>query len=289
MWMLCFNFRTPFIVFDTDKRTLTKLVLSSAAHLDGVCYLTGNSTTLEGNAFAIAVDNQIQVFSGTGTLLFNLPRMFPVSAYPDIEAAVNPRGSRYYFWYAKDDGIPSIAWSPSRLVTVASNGHILQKTDVPALVPARVQTGTPAVTGLLMPPALLLTYISNAGILNSLRYPGAEDTWRSLRQDKGLPGVLLLSLLSGLPAAVLAWLISRRCGDTRRGQIAWAFGVFWLGGYGVLLLLALRAWPARVTCPNCGRLRVVDRTECEHCGAQFARPRRDGTEIFDEVERAGVR
>ncbi len=112
----------------------------------------------------------------------------------------------------------------------------------------------------------------------------AKQQWDNLRRDPALPGLLAVSVLSGLVAALLAWFISRRCGDGRRGQFAWAFGVFWLGGYGVLLLLALRAWPARVLCPNCGRLRVVDRETCEHCGAAFARPPRDGTEIFDGEE-----
>ena len=96
---------------------------------------------------------------------------------------------------------------------------------------------------------------------------------------------LLLSLLTGLIAAALSWPITRRLGDNRRGQIAWAFGIFWLGWYGVLLLLALRPWPARIPCPNCNRLRVVDRESCEHCGAVWARPLRDGTEIFDTASR----
>jgi hypothetical protein len=54
------------------------------------------------------------------------------------------------------------------------------------------------------------------------------------------------------------------------------------GPIGVLLMLALREWPARIACPGCHKPRVATRNTCEHCGAPHARPRTDGTEIFQE-------
>jgi hypothetical protein len=145
----------------------------------------------------------------------------------------------------------------------------------------------PTATGPLMPPGFVVAYTSLLGISSASGSIDAKQQWESLHPGTALLGLLALSVLFGLVAALLAWLISRRCGDGRRGQFAWAFGVFWLGGYGVLLMLALRAWSARVPCPNCGRLRVVNRATCEHCGAQFAQPMRDGTEIFDDREAVG--
>ena len=53
---------------------------------------------------------------------------------------------------------------------------------------------------------------------------------------------------------------------------------------GFLAFLSLQEWPAREPCPNCQRLRNVDREKCEHCGAGFAPPETKGTEIFERVE-----
>jgi predicted amidophosphoribosyltransferase len=56
--------------------------------------------------------------------------------------------------------------------------------------------------------------------------------------------------------------------------------VFLLGIAGLLTLLCAQEWPARVACPNCKKLRAVDRELCEHCQAPFPPPEKNGTEIF---------
>jgi hypothetical protein len=52
---------------------------------------------------------------------------------------------------------------------------------------------------------------------------------------------------------------------------------------GLLLMLALQEWPARILCPKCRKPRVVTRDTCEHCGAAHAMPEPDGTEIFEQT------
>jgi len=273
--------------FDTNNEAVTQLWPSSAdpaaAHLEGACYLTQEvkNGTRSADAYAVAADNRIQVFSGDGTRLFAIPRSYPASAYPFIEAAMNPDTNRFYFWYApKDDGFPSAGWAPAKIVTVTSRGKAVQTASLPALTAPPHEGIGPAAFGVLLPPGSIVSYRAE-GILRAAGDHVAKDVWSRTVHDAGLLKLLAFSALAGLVAALLAWRISRRCGDSRREQIGWALGVFCLGGYGVLLLLALRAWPARVPCPNCGRLRVVDRATCEHCGAVFARPRQDGTEIFE--------
>ena len=49
---------------------------------------------------------------------------------------------------------------------------------------------------------------------------------------------------------------------------------------GLLAFLSVQELPAREACPNCKKLRVVDRAQCEHCGAGFAPPEKTGTEVF---------
>jgi ribosomal protein L37AE/L43A len=47
--------------------------------------------------------------------------------------------------------------------------------------------------------------------------------------------------------------------------------------------LSVQEWPALESCPNCKKLRVVDREHCEHCGADFAPPEKNGTEVFESL------
>ena len=48
-----------------------------------------------------------------------------------------------------------------------------------------------------------------------------------------------------------------------------------------MLMLVALDWPARVSCPSCGKPRRVDRERCERCGTPHALPAADGTEVFE--------
>lgn len=248
--------------------------------------LSGESD--EAQVLIVAAGNQLTAFTGrafgalqTPPKLFTISLDFDLKTFSNIQVAMTPDGSRFFFWYGRWSGT-----TPGRLVTVASDGRVLKTKMLPAITNARpAMSFAQASPAVIVPPALLAATSLYAKIGHALGWPSADGFWNTLT---GLGPLAIFSALGGLLPALLAGLVSRRLGDGRRGQIAWILGVFGLGIYGVLLLLALRAWPARVPCPNCGRLRVVDREECEHCGAAFARPRPDGTEIFDAGERAAV-
>ena len=254
------------------------------APLDGFCTLTASDDAKSSrDAVLLAAGHRFHVLTGAGRPLFTTPYAPGAASRPFITVSTVPGLTRFFFWYSAD-GIGDSS-SASQVVTVSSTGQVLKTVTLPALqsppfrTPDAVGLLVPAV-GLLVPPA---GDVYGLGIALRDRWFGDEQQrkhWNPLAQDVTL-GDLLVSALTGLVSAVLALLISRRLGDGRRGQIAWGLGTFWLGGCGVLLLLALRAWPARIPCPNCGRLRVVDNEACEHCGAAWARPHRDGTEIFD--------
>jgi hypothetical protein len=246
-----------------------------------------NSNADQNAAFFVADNRQITVYSWivdsanskSPRRLFTTP--LPLGGKVDVQVATADL-SRFFFWY--QDRRPVGA---DKVVTVGADGHVLKTETFPpsgqrwASVPEKPRSLADNAVFLAFPPAVIPSVAVYATVCSALG-------WSSAKSVQGSPidywRVFLISCLSGFLAALAGWLISRRCGDGRRGQIAWAFGVFWLGGYGVLLLLALRAWPARVPCPNCGRRRVVDHAACEHCGAPFARPVRDGTEIFDVPE-----
>jgi hypothetical protein len=88
------------------------------------------------------------------------------------------------------------------------------------------------------------------------------------------------SLIPVILCAIVGWGLGRRYSFSARAQVGW--GVFHLlfGLPGLLAFLSVQEWPARELCPGCKKLRVVDREKCPHCGADFAPPEKNGTEIF---------
>ena len=254
--------RHALYAYDTVARTIRVLQEShSAAGIEGL-------TWVPSAGLIVSADGLLTVYSGN-KVRFTVPAFAAPNTYA-VQVAVPPGGSPFYFRYyqAAGPGGPAL-----HLVTVGTDGRVLGARALRE--PPSSNPGLPrlslraALAMLLVPPALIVP-------------AAASIPWGSDVKQFVLLG--LLSVFMGLLSAGLAGRISRRLGDTKRTQFAWAFGVFWLGLYGVLMLLALREWPARVPCPNCGRRRVVTREACEHCGAAFDRPARDGTEIFDGAE-----
>jgi hypothetical protein len=96
-------------------------------------------------------------------------------------------------------------------------------------------------------------------------------------------GFVTLMLISTSISGLVCFLLSRRYAFARMASVGWAVCGLLAGPIGLLLLLALQEWPARIVCPKCHRLRVVTREGCEHCGAAQAVPVPDGTEIFERT------
>ena len=84
--------------------------------------------------------------------------------------------------------------------------------------------------------------------------------------------------------ALAVFVLARRYAFGWRAVIWWTVGGLLLGPAGLLTLLALREWPARITCESCGRKRLVDRASCEHCGEAFPPCKPTGIEIFDSIK-----
>jgi hypothetical protein len=96
-------------------------------------------------------------------------------------------------------------------------------------------------------------------------------------------GFASLMFVSSAISGLICFLLSRRYACARMACIGWAVCGLLAGPSGLLLLLAVQEWPARIECPKCHRLRVVTRESCEHCGAAHAVPVPDGTEIFERT------
>lgn len=284
---------------DLDNRHVKPLItVTDSEHIDRVSsvYTPGVSVPSKsgtnGTLFAVQTNTQTRVLSVTGKPLFAVPHFLDAAHwYQQYQVMRLPHAPRYFFWYDRSQYAPRSMRGklPQFIVETDAQGRELKRDTLPPL-PERQFPETPLAgpsEGVLLPPGAVAAFYAmvyhyrNAPQNNDFAdvmgdaartYPRFRGTYEHL---------FAVSAACGLLAALLALLIGRRCAWSRAGRIVWAIAAFWLGLYGVLLVLALDAWPARERCPNCGRRRVVTRTACEHCGAGFAIPPPDGTEIFD--------
>jgi hypothetical protein len=96
-----------------------------------------------------------------------------------------------------------------------------------------------------------------------------------------------LSLIPTVLGALAGWFLGRRLHSRLRDQAGWAAFNLVFGIPGLLAFLSVQEWPAKERCPQCKKLRRVDREHCEFCGGEFAPPAVNGTEIFEPAAAAG--
>ena len=164
---------------------------------------------------------------------------------------------------------------PAASYAKALFGQVTPMTEAASLVgatrylrsEARLQGGTRK--------PVLLSYLENS----KYDIPGTSPD--EVTPGGLVPGYIALILLSAVACALGCILLARRSAFSRARSIGWAVLGFLYGWVGLVLMLVLQEWPARVACPKCRKLRVVTRDTCEHCGAAHAAPAPDGTEIFE--------
>jgi hypothetical protein len=92
-----------------------------------------------------------------------------------------------------------------------------------------------------------------------------------------------LVLLAAVCSAIACYLRPRHWAFSHARRVSWGLCGMLLGPIGLLLMIVLLQWPARVACPKCRKPRVVTREACEHCGAAHGCPSPDGTEVFEQL------
>jgi 4-hydroxy-3-methylbut-2-en-1-yl diphosphate synthase IspG/GcpE len=206
----------------------------------------------------------------SGKEVFSAPLAYPYTEYW-IEAARLEGPTRYVLWYR-----PTARWGvdtetlPSHLVSYAADGRELARQTVPPL-PLEIPLSR-AVYGLVTPTAGALAVLGIYYLATGLGPIGSTALILTF-------GALML--FSALAAAAACGVLARRYAFSHAAAAGWTSTGLLFGPAGLLLMLAVQQWPARVACPACCRLRVVDREQCEHCGALHTAPAPDGTEIFE--------
>jgi hypothetical protein len=267
----------------------------------------------------VGTDRAVYAVNEAGSRVFTAPLAYDPETYPVKQVGRLDNPERFWVWYQ-----PAWYLGVERLETMSDHVVIYDRAgrEVPPRQDVPPRPGGPrdirpstlvaeaspvnAVLGLATPITETAVLAATERSLESeVRANGGTETPLTLRflivtAQFFVPGLrwdprahaglvaafATLTLLSAAVCALAALLLSRRYAFARVHCLGWSLCGFLFGPTGLLLLVVLHDWPARVTCPGCGKPRLVTRAACEHCGAEHARPAADGTEIFEESEAA---
>jgi hypothetical protein len=244
----------------------------------------------------------IHVVDEAGAPLFSAPLVFDREDYGVVRVARLEGPPRFAVWYEPS----ACPWTEAAKTTP---GHLVEYDDAgrerarralpprPLSNPSYVQ----ALFGLVTPPAEAAglagaTEEAASGVrcnrgqeippllffvafMARFFVPGAD--WDAAPARGPLLAFGTLVLLSALACALICFLLARCHAFARTHLVGWALVGLLFGPAGLLLMLAVQDWPARVACPACRKPRVVTRDACERCGAAHAPPAPDGTEVFE--------
>ncbi len=236
---------------------------------------------------AITTRDHVEFRASDGALLLALAQPFDLDRYCELQVGALDE-SRFVLWYRPSQVAQSLArWTlPGYVLEVSADGREVQRTELPALNNSNPEPWHSGLWAAFVPLAAAFVPLGWAALLSAFGDVQGAVMFTDLRRElASTPPPFLVASLSALAVSIVvctvaAVRIARWYAFPRRARNWWAVLSVLGGPAALLLLLALRDWPAREACPACGQKRVVDRDHCEHCGAAFRAPSQDGTEIF---------
>jgi len=274
-------------VYRVDVRLRQIAVLYAAAPGDTVVAIgetppsaaMGTAAGRAAQFSVIATLHKLTVFGTGDSLRFSVPFDARGATYEvELNHAFGGGADRYVM----------ITWVRGRgqvATQLAPNGDRLAEFALPADTShTGVAWTAPSLTALVTPLAMRVGERLLIPQIASRMSGSAENASPPTREERALTIVTwTLAVLSALAcAAFINW--RGRAYAFPEGRLwVWTVLGFLFGPLAIAVIFSLLEWPAREACPSCRRLRVVTREHCEHCGAPFAAPAPDGTEIFATV------
>jgi hypothetical protein len=215
----------------------------------------------------VASQRQIRMLTADGTVVWELPSNAEQHGDHVIHVYALDAPGRYCVWIVPTQRVdPTTAEPmPTQAIWLSEADGLERRVELPPLErQPSVSTRRDQVAMALVPP--VVTIPMTAGRRTSLL-------------DGGVASGLVVAGL----CVLVGWGIGHRHGLLPRQQAGWAVFHLLFGLPGLLVSLAVQEWPTREPCPGCQRPRAVDRSDCPTCGAGFAPPQRDGTEIFEPI------
>lgn len=252
--------------------------------LGGAMFQERNAEPTKAKDFVVATDRNIQARSGDGTVIWTMPQLPNADKYASIEILRTNDRSKYFLIFQPDYRRRTEVGE--LLYTIAPDGQVLERVEIP---PAKKQD--PKVTwktikdrGVYPLGQVLWEYVN--GIYRT--WDSGEEiklVWDYEPANRNYTLILwAVALGCGLVCAALSLLWLPRLELTRGQRTAWLIFIVFYSFAGLFVFLVANNWPRRVRCDACTKKRSIERTACEHCGAPWAEPKRDGTEIFESVD-----
>jgi hypothetical protein len=218
---------------------------------------------IQSNNSIITTRKTVCLLDSEGRSLFAVPYQPGYGDYPQVQISflqpTNGAAANFAVWFHPDDAMNrKSGWKmPNHVLWVGPGQAVAKSADLPALRGPEVNSWPDKLGLALLPPPAHLMFDENL-----------YSPWNAL-------GFALAFISAGI-----GWSLVRRYDSSTKTIFGWTLFVFLLGIAGLLTLLCAQEWPVREACPNCGKLRAVDRELCEHCQSPFPPPARNGTEIF---------
>jgi hypothetical protein len=213
--------------------------------------------------FLITTRKIVVLMNYEGQTIFTLPYQPGYLEYPQVQLSIlGPEGdstNHFAVWFHPDwETNRASGWKMStHVVWLGREQSVTKEAELPTLRPTETVSWPDEALATLTPPALHASF------------------------DHKINNVWSLCCLGwAVISAIISLFLARRYNFSTKARVGWTVFAFLFGITGLLALLCVEEWPVRETCPNCKKLRAVDRESCEYCGSPFSPPEKNGVEIF---------
>jgi hypothetical protein len=215
------------------------------------------------NEILITTRKTVSLMDWDGKSIFTVPYKPVYQEYPQVQlrflVPTTSLTNSFAVWFYPD-GETNLAahWKmPIHVLWVGPEQSVTNSIDLPSLQPSDDVYWPEQMVTTMLPPVLPVTFDHKINI-----------------------AAILLSIAWAVICAVIGWMLAIRYNFSPRACVGWILFILLLVITGLLAFLCVQEWPAREVCPNCKKLRAVDRENCEHCKTPFSPPEKNGTEIF---------
>ena len=260
---------TARVLYQVDFKARALQPVFSVTNEDEICGFWGFVGSMyvgdvndQTRSLFLATKSAVRLLDPEGRSVFAVPHPGSVE-YPQVQVwflrPTNGGTANFAVWFWPDNEMnANSGWKmPIHVVWIGSGQTVARSADLPFLRMSEIRSWPDELAETLLPPPAHLQFDKNI-----------YSPWNAV------------SCALALISAGIAWWLARRHNASIVAGLGWTLFVFLLGIAGLLTLLCVQEWPAREPCPNCKKLRAVDRELCEHCQSPFSPPAKNGTEIF---------
>jgi hypothetical protein len=228
--------------------------------------------------FSVTTEKHIQVFTVEGRMVWSLPRPEQFKkGY--VRIAQTDDRSRYFLIFY------DVSNKARLLMELNATGEQVRQLQLPVEKSAPPRIDWQQIRGAVVEPIgkRLWHELRSFAWVNRINQETYKPVWEG--QQPWLTYKLIywsVSLTVGVLSALAGMVLVKRLQLSPSARCWWLVFIVFYGVGGLLAFWLVNDWPTRLACPRCGKKRSVADADCEHCGASWPLPVRDGTEIFED-------